>query len=230
MHSSPNHKPPPTAPPLEPSESASPVEAEQRLIQSLIAWRSQPGDARAVDDLWTAVRERLRFLASKLLATSPQVRRWEETDDLVQNASIRLLEALKAATIESDRHLLNLAAKKVREEFIDKLRHYGGPRSPMRNHATNSERGANGERLDLVGQAAAESLTSATESDRWQRFHTVVNGLPGTEREVFEMVWYLGAEQEAIARTLRCSVPTVKRIWKSAKTKIEAATECPRSA
>lgn len=230
MRSSPDHKPTPAAPPPEPSESASPVDAEQRLVQSLIAWRSHHGDTRAADDLWTAVRERLRFLASKLLATSPQVHRWEETDDLVQNASIRLFEALQGATIESDRHLLNLAAKKVREEFIDKLRHYGGPRSPVRHHATSSQRDAGGERLDLVGQAAAEAMTSATENDRWQRFHTVVSGLPKSEREVFEMVWYLGAEQEAIARTLGCSVPTVKRIWKSAKTTVEAATECPRPA
>lgn len=169
----------------------------------------------------------MQFLASKLLASSPQVHRWEDTDDLVQNASVRLLEALKVATIESDRHLLNLAAKKIREEFIDTLRHYGGPRSPMRNHWTSSQRGRDGERVDLIEQAAAVEMTSVTESDRWERFHAVVDRLPEREREVFGMAWYLGADQETIARTIGSSVPTVKRMWKSAKAIVAAGTDCP---
>jgi RNA polymerase sigma-70 factor (ECF subfamily) len=193
----------------------------------LIAWRLQPGDAAAAHELWAACRERMQFLASKLLASSPQVHRWEDTDDLVQNASVRLLEALKEATIESDRHLLNLAFKKIREEFIDKLRHYGGPRSPMRHRATSSQRGGDGERVDLIEQAAAAEMTSVTESDRWERFHAVVDRLPEREREVFGMAWYLGADQETIARTIGSSVPTVKRMWKTAKAIVAAGTDCP---
>lgn len=96
---------------------------ERPLVEALIAWRSRPGDRDAADDLWTACRDRMRFLASRLLGSSPQVHRWEETDDLVQDACMRQLAALQGATIESERHLLNVAAKKMREEFIDNLRH-----------------------------------------------------------------------------------------------------------
>ena len=207
--------------------SSSSCAEEQRLTQALIAWRSRPGEAAACQDLWTACRERMQFLASKLLASSPQVHRWEDTDDLVQNASVRLLQALQEATIESDRHLLNLAAKKIREEFIDKLRHYGGPRSPMRQHVTSSQLGSDGGRLDLIEQAAAVGMTSATESDRWERFHAIVDRLPEREREVFDMAWYLGADQETIARTIGSSIPTVKRAWKSAKAMVAKQTDCP---
>jgi RNA polymerase sigma factor (sigma-70 family) len=207
--------------------SKSPCGENQPLTLALVAWRSRPGDAAAAHELWAACRERMQFLASELLASSPQVHRWEGTDDLVQNASVRLLEALKGATIESDRHLLNLASKKIREEFIDKLRHYGGPRSPMRKHWTSSQRESDGGRLDLIEQAAAVGMTSATESDRWERFHAVVDRLPEREREVFGMAWYLGADQETIARTIGSSVPSVKRIWKSAKAIVAAGTDCP---
>lgn len=202
-------------------------EAPQRLTQALIAWRSRPGDKAAEHDLWTACRQRMQFLASRLLDSSPRVRRWEETDDLVQNALVRLVEAIKGAVIESDRHLLNLAAKKIREEFIDKLRHYSGPRSPMRYLATSSQRGADGERLDLVEQAVAAEMTSATEADRWERFHEVVGRLPEREREVFELTWYLGADQDTIARTIDSSIPTVKRAWKSAKELVAKGTQRP---
>lgn len=207
--------------------SKAPSAESQCLTEKLITWRSRPDDQDAEAALWTACRKRMCFLGSKLLGSAPKVRRWEDTDDLVQNASIRLLEALKVAPIESDRHLLNMAAKKIREQFIDKLRHYSGPRSPMRHHVTNSQRAADGERIDLIEQAAADDMTSARESEDWRRFHAAVDRLPEQEQEVFEMAWYLGADQKTIAKTLGYSVDQVKKLWKSAKANVSAATECP---
>jgi RNA polymerase sigma factor (sigma-70 family) len=197
------------------------------LAQALVAWRACPADMNAEHDLWTACRARMMFLASRLLESAPLVHRHEATDDLVQNASLRLVEALKATPIDSDRHLLNLAAKKVREEFIDTLRRLSGPRSPVRHQATNSGRGPDGERIDLAAQAVAPEMTSATESDRWQRFHAAVGGLPEDEQEVFHMAWYVGAEQKDIAAACCCSESTVKRLWKAAKSKVKAATDDP---
>ncbi len=203
------------------------VAADQPLTQALKAWRSCPADRDAEHDLWTACRERMLFLASRLLANAPLVHRHEATDDLVQNASLRLLEALNVTPIESDRHLLNLVAKKVREEFIDKLRNLSGPRSPARHQATNAGRGPDGERIDRAEQAVAPEITSVTEADRWQRFHAAVDGLPEDEREVFQMAWYVGAEQKEIASALGCSESTVQRRWRRAKSKVEGATDDP---
>jgi RNA polymerase sigma factor (sigma-70 family) len=70
-------------------------------------------------------------------------------------------------------------------------------------------------------------MTSATESDRWQRFHAAVGGLPEDEQEVFHMAWYVGAEQKDIAAACCCSESTVKRLWKAAKSKVKAATDDP---
>lgn len=194
------------------------------LAQALLAWRECPGDDDALNAVLGACRERISFLASKLLATAPQVGRWEQTDDLVQNASLRLLVALQATAIESERHLLNLAAKKIREEFIDKFRHYSGPRAAVRWHETNSLRGPDGELVDRAGQASASDLTSAAEREQWQRFHAAVDSLQPDARDVFRMAWYLGADQKTIAQSLGCSVSTVGRLWKDARAQVQTAT------
>ena len=41
--------------------------------------------------------------------------------------------------------------------------------------------------------------------------------LPAEERAVFELAWFLGAEQVEVAEHLGCSVRTVKRRWETVK-------------
>ena len=52
--------------------------------------RLRAGDASARDELLTMACERLRRLARKMLRGYPGVRRWEQTDDVLQNATLRL--------------------------------------------------------------------------------------------------------------------------------------------
>ena len=42
-------------------------------------------------------------------------------------------------------------------------------------------------------------------------------GLPLEQREVFQFVWYLGADQKTIAALLDCSERTVKTRWREAR-------------
>ncbi|MFM7413030.1 MAG: RNA polymerase sigma factor [Planctomycetota bacterium] len=49
--------------------------------------------------------------------------------------------------------------------------------------------------------------------------------LPGELREVFQMVWYLEANQKTIARLLGCSERTVKSRWRAARQSIHAALD-----
>ena len=85
------------------------------------------GDSAARDRLIELSAERLRLLARKMLQQFPQVRRWEETDDVWQNASLRLWKALKTCPLESPRHFFHLAALQIRRELIELARHYAGP-------------------------------------------------------------------------------------------------------
>ena len=60
--------------------------------------------------------------------------RWEQTDDVVQNALVRLRRALETTSPESVRSFVNLAAVQIRRELIDLARHYHGPNGMGAHH------------------------------------------------------------------------------------------------
>jgi len=47
--------------------------------------------------------------------------------------------------------------------------------------------------------------------ESWALFHETVDQLPEEEREIFQLVWYGGLQQQEIATLLDVSVPTVQR-------------------
>jgi len=159
---------------------------------------------------------RLNEIAHRMLRGFPQVRRWEETDDVVQAAALRLHRALLTVTPRDERHFFALLVTQVRRELIDLARTYTGPCSFAAHHETNVVDLPDGrlERISLAAAPAAESVESVAS---WTRFHEVVAELPDEERELFELVWYAGATQAEIAATLGLSPRTVRRRWEQTK-------------
>jgi RNA polymerase sigma factor (sigma-70 family) len=188
--------------------------------------RLAAGEATAHEDLIVWASERMREIAHRMLRTFPTVRRWEETDDVVQNAAIRLDRALRQTLPLDVRGLLGLAATQVRRELLDLAKKHRGPESYGGNHETNFQR-LDGELRAKVDDAAAQCDPLET-LERWTRLHAAADSLPAEEREVFHMCWYLGLKQEDIARLLDCSTRTVKRRWESAKEILATAMPGPR--
>ena len=56
--------------------------------------RLASGDLAARDEIIELCGGRLRVLASRMLSRFPTVRRWDDTDDVFQNAAMRLHRAL----------------------------------------------------------------------------------------------------------------------------------------
>jgi DNA-directed RNA polymerase specialized sigma24 family protein len=54
-----------------------------------------------------------------------------------------------------------------------------------------------------------------------------VERLPDESREVFHLVWYLGADQKTIATLVGCSERTVKTRWREAREAIRTALDAP---
>jgi RNA polymerase sigma factor (sigma-70 family) len=151
-----------------------------------------------------------------MLRGFPQVRRWEETDDVVQAAALRLHRALATVEPRDEQHFLGLMVTQVRRELLDLARKYSGPTSFASHHETNV--------LDLpAGQVQRDSLTTAIPEESpeslqsWTRFHEIAAGLPDGERELFGLVWYAGATQAEIAAALELSPRTVRRRWEETK-------------
>lgn len=200
---------------MEPDDSLAPALA--RCLARLAA-----GDLSARDQIIELCSERLRTLAHRMLAKFPKVRRWDDTDDVFQNAAMRLHRALGQLRPDSPRSIMALAATQLHRELIDLARRHSGPASYAANHGTNIVQRADGDAaVHHVDRAAAPEGSI----ERWDQFHEAVQRLPDTSREVFQLVWYLGADQKTIAGLLDCSERTVKSRWREGRETVKAALD-----
>jgi len=192
-----------------------PPEVADELAECLS--RLAAGDQRARDRIIEVCNGRLRELSSRLLGKFAKVRRWDDTDDVAQNAAIRLYRALAATVPDSPRGLMGLMATQIQRELLDLARKHSGPMSYAKNHDTNVREGSQGG-VFHVDEAAQDAETDEElPLERWEQFHTAVESLPEEEREVFKLAWYLGLDQNAAAKTLGLSRRTVQRRWQDAQ-------------
>lgn len=200
-----------------------PPEPDASRLSSALQ-RLAAGDLTARDQIIEACADRLRVLAHRMLARFPRVRRWDDTDDVFQNAAMRLHRALGEVPIDSPRSIMALAATQIHRELIDLARRYGGPSSFAANHATQG-----GQQSSASGSGGLPGIPEAPEPadplERWTQFHEAIAALPAELREVFHYVWYLDADQKSIAALLGCSERTVKTRWREARESVRAALE-----
>ena len=112
----------------------------------------------------------------------------------------------------------------VRDEIIDLARHHAGPMSYAANHGTNIVA-----RGRTPGQSVVHHVDRMPEADdhidRWTAFHEAIERLPAEQRELFHLVWHLGADQKTVARLLDCSERTVKTRWREVREAVKAALD-----
>jgi len=159
--------------------------------------------------------QRLEGLARRMLRGFPRLRRWEQTGDILQNALLRLHSSLSTIRPETTRQFYGLAATQIRRELIDLTRHHFGPEGDGARHHTDDVQSLI-ERGPTVEQHA-DPNHEPTSLAEWSDFHSAVQKLPDAEREVFDLYWYEGLEQQQIAALLNVSDRTIKSRWRSAK-------------
>ncbi len=182
-------------------------------LQNLIA-RGLNGDAAAHEALLHHACDRLLRLTRKMFHGYPNLRRWEQTDDVFQNAMLRLHRALAEVRVESVRHFFNLAAVQVRRELLDLAKHHFGPEGAGANHHTD------GQPADDEGGSLHDNAAEPNDLSGWSEFHAQVEKLPEDDLEVVNLLYYEGLTQEEAAKVLGISFRTLKRRWQSAKLKL----------
>ena len=184
---------------------------DSSTLQELIGQLRQ-GDDAAVAGLIRHSTLRLESLARHMLRGYPALRRWVETDDVLQNSLMRLIRALEHVELESPRHFMALAALQIRRELIDLGRHYYGPAGLAANYESRAGDDSS-HRADIeVADLSPEPSTLA----QWSELHERIGLLPDKEREVLDLLYYEGVSQADAARVLDVSVRTVQRRWHSA--------------
>ena len=183
--------------------------------------RVQAGDAAAREELLDRSRDRLTRLARKMLRDFPGVRRWEETDDVFQNAALRLCRALESVQPPTAAAFFRLAAAQIRRELLDLARRYSGTPGPDAAYRDSPSVGKAA--LPHSGLDPADTTRDPGRLSFWTDFHNAVESLPAEERDVFELVFYQGLPQAEAASILDISIRTLKRRWQAARLRIAQA-------
>jgi RNA polymerase sigma-70 factor (ECF subfamily) len=178
--------------------------------------RLRKGDPDARCRVIECAVDRLRKLTRKMLRGYPKVRRWAETDDVLQNALLRLHRSLADLRPEGVRQFYALTGMQIRRELLDLAKHFQGAQGIGAKH--HSDRGRAAERK------CADPLEPET-LDAWARFHETVGCLPDDEREVVQLVWYDGMKQPEAAAVLGVSLATLKRRWQAARLRLSELLE-----
>jgi RNA polymerase sigma-70 factor (ECF subfamily) len=186
----------------------------------MVQWidRMWAGDPAASDELIRGFQSRLEALARKMTSRDRRVARWVDAEDVLQNALLRLLRALKSVKPETTRAFFSLAAEQMRRELLDLARHYYGAEGEGANHDSVAPR-TQDSRPDLDPPAPD---VADDDLDRWARFHEEVERLPVREREVVGLVFYHGWTQSQVAELFQVDVRTVRRWWESAMVRLYA--------
>jgi RNA polymerase sigma factor (sigma-70 family) len=184
------------------------------LIQDCLT-RLRAGDRSARDALIDYSCDRLHRLAHRMLRGYPRVQRWEETSDVRQNATVRLLRALAEVEPASVDDFMRLAAACIRRELIDLARHYYGPEGMGTHH--QSDRLAAGGSASGDPRQAVERAAAPASSREMFEIHELVSQLPAAESEVFQLRYYLDCTHREVAELLGLPEITVRRRWQSAR-------------
>lgn len=182
-------------------------------LQALID-RMQQGDCQAPRELLELAHERLRRLAGRILSGSfPVLRGRHDLDSVVDEAWLRLLQAVDKAKPPTAPDFFRFAAHKIRQVLLD---------------LAARERRRLGREV-AVGNASSTDQSPAEPSDQshdparlaqWTELHQLIASLPDQERTVFEMHYYLDLPQAEIAHLLGLHPRKVSYLWVAATDKL----------
>jgi RNA polymerase sigma factor (sigma-70 family) len=181
--------------------------------------RLRGGDDSARAALLGCASDRLTRLARKMLRDYPGVARWEQTEDVLQNALIRLDRALKVVAPPTARDFFRLAAAQVRRELIDLARHYQGPQGLGAHHSTQPGSDSPTREPALV-PSAPDTTFEPSRLAAWTDFHRAVDNLVAGDRELFDLLWYQGLTQAEAAAVIGVKERTVNSRWLAARVRL----------
>jgi RNA polymerase sigma-70 factor (ECF subfamily) len=181
------------------------------------------GHPQASQQLIAVTLERLRLLAQKILADHPNLKRWEEIDDVVQNSSLRLWRALEKHHPPTPLDYFRLAAAVIRRELIDLSRRYFGPLGWGANQARSwpVDGSQNLSPIDRMSDSTYDPVKLGC----WSEFHEQIENMPAEEQMLFDLLWYQGLTLDEAAEASGLSERTLRRRWRAARIQLHRALQ-----
>lgn len=179
------------------------------------------GKTNAFDQLAIQSTARLKTLTRAMLRNYPRVQRWEDTDDVFQSVLIRLHRSISEVRPDTTRAYFGLAVTQIRRSLIDLSRHYYGAHGHGKHYRTDG----NGKAHDDSGGILQRQANRRPENlAGWAEFHSAIDELPESEREVFGLIWYGGLKRKDVAKLLGVAEKTVLRRFNRARIQLVELT------
>jgi RNA polymerase sigma factor (sigma-70 family) len=183
--------------------------------------RLRRGDASARRELLDRIYHRLRRIAAATFRKEfGRLGGRHDVDSVVDEAWVRLLNALELAAPKSADEFYNLMFLKVRQVLLDMARRQ------TRDDGRLEPAVANGTSGDRAAPALHDVEDTTHEPSRlafWTELHREVAALPEKERVVFEFHYFADFPQSEIARLLDLHPKQVSRLWIAATARLAIA-------
>lgn len=191
--------------------------SEQTTTQILqpILNRFVAGDKEAKRELVQMAYDRMLILARKILRSFNSVD--EETTAILHGSYTRIERALDAVKPKTIRDFLGLVALQIRRELLDLAR--AGKRTPDAGPVGGGSESSGGLDYEDTGAGADRE---GVQSD----VLTCIAKLPEAQREVVDMLFWMGLTQAEAAEIIGVHEDTVKRTWAKARVLLQ---ECLKS-
>lgn len=174
------------------------------------------------DEIVNHSKRRLMRLLTKMLRGEQRILRWIETDDILNEIHMSLLDALESEHPLSTTHFFRLAGQKIRWKLRDLGRRFYGPEGIGAKH----ESAAVNKEGDVV--SSNEPCVPPSQDGRsLVQFHDMVAGLPEIEREVIDRCLLFGMNFSEAARDLGLTHTAVRKRLNRAVLKLRVLFEDP---
>ena len=165
--------------------------------------------------------DQLRRLTQRILA-GDRIHQFEDTDDVLDGAVIRLREALRECCPETVADYYRLASVQIRRELIRLARHYycsvgWGTLQRLNGFATQNHN-------DFMGGVIANDTSpsrQAARNEEWEQLHLQIAALPDDLRQVGDLVWLHGLTNQQASQALGVSERTIRRRWLRARLQLQ---------
>ena len=182
--------------------------------------RHKVGDDSARQELIEISMRRLQLLARRILKDIPTVRRFEDTDDLLQNSVVRLWKYLSDHQPETPVDYFRLAACLIRRELIDLSRHHFGHRAAVGSAATELSSAVESANIALWPPTVNDDSFNPQKLSQWTEFHEYVETLSDEDRSLFDLLWYQGLTMGETSELLNIPLRTLGRRWKMVRVRL----------
>lgn len=189
------------------------------LVMQGLLDRLHQGDPLATNELIEFAYDRLVIVTRKMLGSfGGGARVEEETAGVVNEAYNRLKTAIEEVRPPTVKAFMGLAAKKIREVLLDRVRQIDGRGKEPRPKAVPLA--GNDSTVTLGVPQLADTDAGGSRNQLALDLLDAIGKLPDEEREVVELIFFHGYSQPEVGEIIGVHEDTVKRRWARARVKL----------